>query len=337
MPKDVMTSAVVIQTLLKCLHDHGISSDEVGRKTGIQLSVLNDPDYLVPLSCLMTLWELAVKVTGDPALALHIRESYGSNMLHFVGYIAINSANSIESLKNFIRYSSLICEAHHFELGVSEDLVSITYSNTSPEHQNPWMPEHNLSSLVYFSRLLIHKSMYPEIVHFQHQCQGDPQVYQDFFCSPVIFEQSENRIEFRKKLLLEPLGSADPHLQAVLKEKAEKALSLKMEGKQMSVRVQRHIARHLFTGNLSLESTAEELNISRSSLYRALKTEGTSFKLLLQNTRKALVETCLKQEMKASQIAYLTGYSDISSFLNASKSWFGEPLSAHRKKLTVTS
>ncbi len=333
MSTDVMTSAVVVHALVKCLREHGVASEEIERQTGIILSELDNPDHMISLTVLLQLWILAVDKSADPALGIHIREAYGSNLLHFSCYIAINSENGLAALDHFIRYADLICEAHQFELINREGLVTIKYSNTSTVHQNPWIPEHNFSSLVYFSRQLIHETMCPKTVTFQHVCQTDPKLYLDFFKSPVLFEQNENKIMFQESLLLKPLIAPNPHLQAVLKEQAETALALQSDGRQMTNRVKRYIASNLSSGDLSLESTAAVLSLSRSSLYRALNKEGTSFKKLLQETRMSLAESYLKQEMKTTQIACLTGYSDISSFLNAFKVWFGVSPGIYRQKL----
>ncbi len=329
----IMTAAVVVHVLLDCLRDHGVTPEEIEKKTGIEPSRVGDPELQTPLRSVLMLWELAVKVTGDPALAIHLRRTYGRNLTHFSNYICLNSVNGLESLENFIRYARLICEAHQFELKKDSEFVTINYLNTSLANQNIWMPEYNLSSLIYFGRRLIHKSFNPEEVRFQHRCPTKIKVYEDFFGSPVLFEQNENSVTLKKQPLLKPFTSSDPHLLAVLKKQADLDLKCLSDGRQITTRVQQNIIKHLPTGNLNFDSIADELKISRSSLYRSLKEEGTSFKTLLINIRKSLTETYLKQGLNASQIAYLVGYSDISSFQHAFKLWFGESLGKYRAKI----
>ncbi len=334
MVSELMTSAMVVYALLECLQSHGVPPEEIEEQTGIKSSGVNDPDLQTPLSAVLLLWEFAVKITDDPALGIHLRNTHGSNLAHFSNYICLNSMNGLESLENFTRYSRLICEAHQFELDKESEFVTISYTNTSPKHQNIWMPEYNLSSIVYYGRQLINASFNPEKVYFQHRCPTDIKVYEDFFASPVLFDQTVNAITLKKPPLLKKFSSSDPHLQAILKRDADLDLQRLSDAEQLSTSVHRYIVKHLPTGNLNFESTADSLNISRSSLYRTLKKENTSFNSLLKEIRQSLVKTYLKQGMTTSQIAYLVGYSDISSFLHAFRGWFGESLKQYRQGKT---
>lgn len=327
-----MTSAVVVHVLLNCLHEHGVRPGKIERKSGLKLAEIENSEFNIPLEALLSLWKLAIEVTGDPALGIHLRQTYGENLSHFANHISFNSENGLVALENFIRYASLICEAHQFELIADSGLIRINYTNTSPDHQNDWMPEYNLSSLVYYGRKFVHENLCPETVLFQHRCPTDPTVYEEFFRAPVLFEQGENRLVYQEKRLMKPNEAADPHLQAILKKKADQTLERQAGQTQLATKVQQHIVAQISSGTLSFESTAKKFRLSRSSLYRALKDEGTSFKSILVNTRKSLAESYLEQGLKASQIAYLTGYADNSSFLNAFKLWFGESPGSYRQK-----
>ncbi len=77
MASDIMTSEVLIFALLECLNDNGISKEEIEKQTGIARSKMKTPDVLIPLSQVIKLWKLAVDVTGDQALGIHLRRRYG--------------------------------------------------------------------------------------------------------------------------------------------------------------------------------------------------------------------------------------------------------------------
>jgi AraC-like DNA-binding protein len=334
MSSEILISSMVILTLLECIQDHGLGVDEIKKQTGLTQAQIDDPDIHISLSTLMLLWEMAVKASGDPALGIHLRGLYGKNLLHFTSYIGMNSSNGLEALKNFSHYAKLICKVHRFELREEGDCVIINYTITSPVHQNSWMPEYDLASLVYYGRVLFGDSFNLEEIRFQHASSTAFEVYEAFFRSPVLFQNEENAIVIKKQLLLREFENSNPHLLKTLKSKAESDLMRLSEGKQTTLRVQEHIVRSLPTGCLNFESTAEALNIGRSSLYRALKEEKTTFNSLLKEIRKDLAESYLKQGMNISQIAYQTGYTDVSNFQHAFKQWFGKNPGIYRKEIS---
>ena len=329
-----MTSSLVVLALLECLRDHGVRFDEISKRTGLQQSQRNDPDIQISISSLIQLWEMAVKASGDPALGIHLRGLYGKNLIHFTSCIGINSSNGLEAIKNFCHFAKLICKAQRFELREEGEFAIINYTITSPIHQNSWMPEYDLASHVYYGRTLLNEAFELKEVRFQHSNPAKLEVYETFFQSPVLFQNEENAIVIKKQLLLKEFENSNPHLLKTLTNKAELDLIRLSEGKKTTHIVQEHIVRSLSSGCLNFETTAEALNVSRSSLYRALKDENTTFNSLLKEIRKALAGSYMRQGMNTSQIAYLTGYTDVSNFQHAFKQWFGKNPGVYRKEIS---
>ena len=64
--------------------------------------------------------------------------------------------------------------------------------------------------------------------------------------------------------------------------------------------------------------------MSRHTLYRKLKTEGVSFHELVDKVRKEkALELLKKKQHSLSEIAFLLGFSELSSFSRAFKKWTG--------------
>jgi AraC-like DNA-binding protein len=73
-------------------------------------------------------------------------------------------------------------------------------------------------------------------------------------------------------------------------------------------------------------------------LQRRLTAEKTSFAQLIDDTRRELTQHHLAdQRTSLSEIAFLLGYSDQSTFFRACLRWFGEPPGEHRARLAATS
>jgi len=168
-------------------------------------------------------------------------------------------------------------------------------------------------------------------VSFQHADPGYKGVYEDVFRAPVLFQQPKNSIVFRKKDLLQPIAARDPYLQSVLKKHAEELMNKRGKSESVREKVKEYIFASLPDGEINLETAASALNMARSTLYRQLKIEGTSFRDLLLETRQDLAKAHLRDGMTNSQVAYLIGFSEPSSFQRAFKRWYNISPGEYRK------
>ena len=145
MPIEYTTSAISTEVMWNLLQQRGISESEIAENTSIDPSVLHFPNKRILLGQYLRLWELAISLTGDPALGLHLSRYYNSGQFHFVTSIVFSSATLLDGLQQWIRYVSLVCNADRFELQEHGDFVTLVYTNISQTHENRWLPE------LYFS------------------------------------------------------------------------------------------------------------------------------------------------------------------------------------------
>ena len=84
------------------------------------------------------------------------------------------------------------------------------------------------------------------------------------------------------------------------------------------------IRQALYTGDCSIERIAGYLSITPRTLQRRLKTEGTSYKLLLEEVRFTIASRyLLDSRASLTTLADMLGYSELSAFSNAFKSKTG--------------
>lgn len=85
------------------------------------------------------------------------------------------------------------------------------------------------------------------------------------------------------------------------------------------------IARQLEKGRVKVEHVAEELNMSRHTLYKKLKEENLTFAALLEDVRREQALTYLRDRNRSvSEVAELLGFSELSAFSRAFKRWMGK-------------
>ena len=101
-----------------------------------------------------------------------------------------------------------------------------------------------------------------------------------------------------------------------------------------AAQVKRMLAELLAAGEANADDACRRLKLSRRTLQRRLKAEKTSFQKVLKETRAVLAVNYLRdRRLKALEVAMLLGYSSISSFTTAFKSWYDMPPAKYRDKV----
>jgi len=91
---------------------------------------------------------------------------------------------------------------------------------------------------------------------------------------------------------------------------------------------------NLGSGNVNETSVAESLHMTPRNMHRKLQKEDSSFKILLTETRRELAQQYIQDRSKTlTEISFLLGFSEVSSFSRAYKGWTGQPPSEARQIL----
>ena len=117
-------------------------------------------------------------------------------------------------------------------------------------------------------------------------------------------------------------------------EQAEKYLRSLYVQDSIAAQLKRMLAELLATGESNADSACRALKLSRRTLQRRLRAEQTSYQKVLHEVRAVLAVNYLSDErLKALEVAMLLGYSNISSFTTAFKSWYDMPPVEYRQKV----
>lgn len=122
-----------------------------------------------------------------------------------------------------------------------------------------------------------------------------------------------------------------------LTEQAGKYLRSLYSQDDIAGELKRKLADLMAQGDANADAACRVLRLSRRTLQRRLKAEKTSFQKVLQEVREILAINYLGDErLKSLEIAMLLGYSNISSFTTAFKSWYDMPPAQYRQKILTT-
>ncbi|MEJ8566513.1 helix-turn-helix transcriptional regulator [Elongatibacter sediminis] len=101
--------------------------------------------------------------------------------------------------------------------------------------------------------------------------------------------------------------------------------------KKLSQKVHELITRQLETGRARAAVIADQLNMSRQTLYKRLKAENQTFAALLDRVRREQALNYLQDpDRSLTEMAQRLGFSELSAFSRAFKRWMGQSPAQYR-------
>ena len=138
------------------------------------------------------------------------------------------------------------------------------------------------------------------------------------------FSQPENFVEFHSAYLNADLLSSNPQLLEMFEAQARRLLDKLDQRGPVSRLVLVQLAHRIAGATPSLKEVATELAMSERTVQRELRMENTSFRQLIEDTRKEIAIQHLAQPgASATEIAFLLGFSEPSAFTRAFRRWTG--------------
>jgi len=133
-------------------------------------------------------------------------------------------------------------------------------------------------------------------------------------------------IRFDAELLERPMKTADAAIERLMRHYGDLQLAGLETQRDELERLRRSVAQLVVAGDSSVERLAQSLGWSVRTLQRRLAAQGLNYSDVLAQVRKTLALNLLENpSLGISQIAYVLGYSEVSTFNHAFRRWVGQP------------
>ncbi|AOS96000.1 HTH-type transcriptional regulator VirS [Microbulbifer aggregans] len=314
--------------LLDYMRERAVDTDAFLRELKLSEADLGGEHGQMPMATFLMLMEEAAKYLGDPNLGLHYYEGMDFRRHGVFGYALLNSKNLGDALALGNRYYCLFQQDTEMRLERYGDRVSLTYiitaKNLPHSRQDAEMTTMSLMSLV---RQMVDPNWRPDEVHFKHDAPADLSEHKRLLCDKLEFNAPYNRLYFAADILDVPFQNADPQLNLSLTSTLNQLLELRQLPSENDwlKSIQDHIIDALSEGVPPIEEIAERLHMSQRTLQRKLSQQDLTYKELVEYVRRELAINHLKaSDIAVQDIAFLLGYSDLSTFNRAFKRWTGE-------------
>jgi len=303
------SAGVTLQPLLKSAH--------VSRRD------IENPDLRLKVQSQIEFLNAAANALKDDFLGFHLAQLVDLREMGLFYYVLASSNVLIDALRHAARYTSIVNEAI-FATCIDERNVGLSFHYVGVSRHQDWhQMEFSMAVFVRTCRQLTGRQLSPNHARFtharDHQCNG----FSNLFGDHVEFGAGADEITFPKNTRNLSVMNADPYLNKLLVRYCEEAITDR-PGRRDSfrTRVENCVVTLLPHGDANAEEVARQLGVSRRTFVRRLSAEGLTFSKLLKDLRFALAKRYLAdQGLRLSQIAWLLGFEEVSSFSHAFKRW----------------
>jgi AraC-like DNA-binding protein len=157
-------------------------------------------------------------------------------------------------------------------------------------------------------------------VHFEHPYRGNIQKYTHAFGCSVLFGQEKTAILVDDAAWSLPLAHGNQALHGQLRGVAA-GLHASLDSHSFIDTVRDRMKQLLPRGQSSIEAVAAALHMTPRTLQRRLQDDDTSFRALMDATRKSILVGCVERNQPADEIMRHAGYTNVRSFRRAMKRW----------------
>lgn len=316
-------SAPAVKITLKIIESYGIQAEDLLQKMEIDPKLLNDPNARCSYTVVDDLWFEATQIANDSAFGLKAAEFWHPSHLGALGYAWLSSSTLKTALNRFQRYSRILTEGANLEIEENAKTMSVVLQYNAISRQQPTRTDSFMAMLLAMCRANYGANFHPYEIHLKHPAPEKTSAFFELFGCPVNFDAEDNRFILNMADALKPLEGSHPQI-AQLNDQIMIEYLAKMDKNNVMEQVKAEIIKQLPSGNVTDETVASELFMNERTLQRRLKEQGTTFKTLMNEVREDLANAYIRDSsLSLSEISFLLGFGNISSFSRAFKSWTG--------------
>lgn len=267
-------------------------------------------------------------ISDEQLLALSEIENI--NMFMPPIYAALSAKNGMEALERFITFKKLIGPIT-IEMEEVGNNVQIRFSFLSSNQELPRFSLLNEQLLVVS---LLRRGSGKEIrpISISGPFEYGETLTHYLKCVP---EKSQgNILIFQQEDLDIPFYTQNNSMWEFMEPELKNRLATFSPSPSFLETIQNELFQSIPSGHFSLSNIAQKVGVSNRTLQRNLQAVNTTFHQQVQQTQMILSLNFLQnQNLTTTEIAYLVGFSEVSSFSRAFKKWTTKNITQYRKEV----
>jgi AraC-like DNA-binding protein len=320
-------SGGIVRLACERLRDFGKDAGPILAEVGATPEQAYNDSVRLEVSKQIKILNLAAQELGDELLGFNLARNFDLREIGLVYYVIASSEQFVDALRNAERYSGIMNDGFrlHFRHDDRAVVIALDYVNvdrSSDRHQ----VEFWLVAIMRICRQITDTRLAPRHLRFRHDRDPIPAEFRTFFGAETEFGADADEVVFPALVASLPLAQRDSYLNDLLRRYADDALATRPRhnGRFRSA-VEDALPQLLPHGKARFSEVAQQLGMSARTLARKLNAEGVPFADILDELRSALAKRYLSERnLPVSEISWLLGYSEVSSFTHAFKRWTGK-------------
>jgi AraC-like DNA-binding protein len=325
MLNDPTTISSVARLIGETLQDeYGIDAQPMFRESRINPDKFHRPGSRVPFSKMNVLWQLATEASRDAEFGIKVGSRVTPGDFYVLGHAWLASETlhgAFRRLKRFIQVLSTAGSS--LEVSIDDDSCTLieTFENRRVQPQ-PVAMDAGFAALIRMCDFVTATPVRPWRVVLPEGIDGRGINYAATLGCPVEFGDVEIW-QFSRADVERRLSGSIPEVADAVEVIANEYLASLDEG-IVAREVRETLIQMMPSGRTDQETVAKRLYRSRSTLQRQLGAEGTSYRQILESTRRSLAENNLRSnDYSQAEVAFMLGFNDQSNFARAFRRWTG--------------
>lgn len=300
---------------------------------GLTEEVFDKPELRVKTEKLATFQNLIWQAMQDESMGLGA-SPVPAGSYFMMGRLTVNQPTLHKALNLAVRFYGMVTKAFTINLTVDGDTAFLGFKLHSPERD----PQHMFAEILLlamhrYASWLIADSLPLIECYFDYPTPAHISEYSYLFPGGHTFESDKLGFAFPARYLKRDVKQNDASLKLFMKRCPQEIFQRYEADYSLTTELQRLLWKNLKGGVPSIEAAAAMMNMTKRTMMRKLKSEGTSYQQLKDQVRLDKAVTLLtKYNLPINQISESVGFSEPAVFTRAFLNWTGDSPSHFREK-----
>lgn len=273
----------------------------------------------------------AAEVSGDEAIGLRTGEFMHPSHLGALGYAWLASRTLRIALQRWQRFIRIVNRGARLGMNEHKGMMEIEMAIDLPSANKVVRDDSAAAALTKMMRYNYGPHLNPSFISMKRPTPVDTTPWDSYFGCEIEFDAKRNEIHIPLDIVDILLPSANPHLAKLNEELVIQYLE-HLDREDFTGRVHAEIVQQLPCGHLDQSMVAEALHMTPRTLRRRLKSRSITFKSLLNEARREMADQLIAEtNLTVTEISFMLGFSEASSFSRAFRNWNGCSPSAARE------
>ena len=317
---------------LRLIELHGIEPLPFARQLGIDSIVVPDAKTRLPTDLMDAAFAKAMTLIADPAFSLRVGECWHPSNLGALGYAWLSSRSLRTAIKRLERFSKILGQKASCRCDENPDglrfIIDLRRGNNALGFA---MADFWMALAISMCRTNYGPSFRPALLTMRRPQPENTKPWDEYFACPIHFAAAEDSFLLSSEVADQELPTANQEFAKTFDAILIGQLAA-LSDSDLETRCKAYLLDQLTSGEPSEADLAKAMAMSRRTLQRRLGHLGQSYKGLLERVRYDLALRYLEDPARTvTEITFLVGFSEQSSFTRAFKRWSGQAPTTYRE------